>query len=62
MNQGRTQKIQKEGAESPRTLPPPLKKRKLHFSGHAAYSIVGVFVIQSKVTLTFGKKELKSIL
>ena len=46
-------------------LPPPLRpapERKLHFSGHAAYSIVGVFVMQSKVTLTFRKTELKSIL
>ena len=34
---GADQKIQKEGAESPH--PPP--KWKLHFSGHAAYSIVG---------------------
>ena len=57
--QGRIQKIQKEGAES-LTLPHP--EWKLYFSGHAAYSIVGVFVIQRKVKLTFRKKELKSIL
>ena len=35
--------------------PPPPLERKLHFSGHAAYSIVGVFVMQSKVT--FRKTE-----
>ena len=61
--QGRIQKIQKEGAESPIPNPPPLPPwMKLHFSGHAAYRIVGVFVMQSKVTLMFRKMELKSIL
>ena len=44
VQQGRIQKIQKEGAESS-SLPPPTPERKLHFSGHAAYSIVGVFVM-----------------
>ena len=46
-NQWRIQKIQKKGAES------PTPEWKLHFSGHAAYSIEGVFVMQSKVKLTF---------
>ena len=44
--QGRIQKIQKEGAESP--TPHPLEW-KLHFSGDAAYSIVGVFVMPSQL-------------
>ena len=55
------QKIQKEGAESP-TLPRPPLEWKLHFSGRAVYSIVGVFVMQSKITLTFRKIESKNIL
>ena len=55
-NQGRIQKIQKEGTKSP----PPPQKKTLLFRQHAVYSIVGVLVIQSKVTLTFQKKELKS--
>ena len=54
----RIQKIMKEGPESP-TLPPEWK---LHFSADTAYSIVGVFVMHSKATLTFRKIELKSIL
>ena len=45
--------IQKEGAEFP--PPPSPSECKLHFAGHAAYSIVSVFVMQSKVTLTFRK-------
>ena len=57
--QGQIQKIQNEGAEFP---PPPPSQLKLYFSGHAAYSIVGVFVMQSKVMLKFWKKELKGIL
>ena len=35
---------------------------KTSLSGHAAYSTVGVFVMQSKVMLTFRKIELKRIL
>ena len=35
---------------------------KLYFSGRAAYSIVSVVVMQSRVTLTFRKTELKNIL
>ena len=43
-------KIQKDGAESSSLPPPPLLLEwKLHFSGYAAYSIVRVFVMQSKV-------------
>ena len=42
-DQGRIQNIQKEGAESPNLFP----KWKFHFSGDAAYSIVGVFLMQS---------------
>ena len=57
--QGRIQNIQKEGAES---SPPRPFQWKLHFSGDGAYSIVGVFVVQSEVTLAFRKTELKSIL
>ena len=45
----------KEGTESPTLPPPPL-------SGHAGYSILSVFLMQSKVKLTFRKIELKSIL
>ena len=56
--QGRIQKIQKEGTKSP---PHPLSPR-MKTSGHAAYSIAGVFVMQSKVMLTFQNIELKSIL
>ena len=37
--------------------PPPPGEWKLHFSGHAAYSIVDVLLMQSKVTLTFRKIE-----
>ena len=51
--QGRIQKIQKEGAES------STPEWKLHFSGLAAYSIVGMFMMQSKVVFQI---ELKSIL
>ena len=36
---------------------PALFERKLQFSGDGAYSIVGVFVMQSEVTLTFQKIE-----
>ena len=53
------------GGVSHRPEPPhptPHHERKLQFSGHAAYSIVGVFVMQSQVTFTFRKVELKSIL
>ena len=35
--------------------------QKIPNSGQAAYSIVGVFVMKSKVTLTFRNIELKSI-
>ena len=49
---GQIQKIQKEGAKSPALPPPPPP---------TSYSIVGVFVMQSKVA-TFWKIELKSIL
>ena len=45
----------------PSPLPPPPEWR-LHFSGHATYSIVGVFVMQSKPTLTIRMIEWKSIL
>ena len=38
--------------------PPPPSERKFQFSGHAAYSIVGVFVMQSNITLTFWKKKI----
>ena len=38
--------------------PPPTQRMR----GDAAYSIVGVFVMHSNVTLTFRKIELKSIL
>ena len=51
--QGRIQKIQKEGAES------STPEWKLHFSGLAAYSIVGVFMMQSKAVFQI---ELKIIL
>ena len=44
-HQGRIQKIQKEGAESPT---PALFEWKLHFSGDGAYNIVGVYLVQSK--------------
>ena len=53
---GQIQKIQKEGTKFPNPPPPQLK---LYFSGHATYSIVGVFVMQSKVTLTFRKIVIK---
>ena len=55
---GGSRKFRKRGTESP-TL---LSEWKLHFSGDRAYSIVGVFVMHSKATLTFRKIELKSIL
>ena len=47
-SRGGSRKFRKRG---PR--PPPRMKTSL--SGHAAYSIVGVFVMQSKVKLTFQK-------
>ena len=50
---GGSRKFRKRWRNSPH-LPPEWK---LHFSGHAAYSIVSVFVMQSKVTLTFRKIE-----
>ena len=50
---GADQKIHKERAESPASLPP--SRKKFHFSGLAAYSIVGVFAMKSKVTLTCQK-------
>ena len=43
------------------TLPPPPPPLNEHL-GHTAYSIVGVFVMQSKKTFTFRKIKLKSIL
>ena len=65
-HQGRIQKIQKEGAECPTIglpSPPPRMKTSLFRILHTeAYSIVSIFVMQSKVTLTFRKIELKSIL
>ena len=44
-----------ENSERGGRVSPPPPERKLQFSGHAAYSIVGVFVMQSKVT--FRKTE-----
>ena len=43
-------------------VPHPRPEWKLYFSEHAAYSIVSIFVMQGKVTLTFRKIELKGIL
>ena len=43
-------------------LPCPPLEWKLHFSGDAPYSIMSVFMMQSKVTLTLRKIESKSIL
>ena len=52
-----------ENAEREDWVPhPPPHEWKLYFSGHAEYSIVGVFVMQIKVTLLFPKIELNSIL
>ena len=47
-NRGGSRKFRKRGPS-----PPPRMKTSL--SGHAAYSIVGVYVMQSKVKLTFQK-------
>ena len=52
---GGSRKFRKRG---PSLFPPPHLERKLQFSGHAAYSIVGVFVMQSNITLTFWKNKL----
>ena len=54
---GGSRKFRKRGPS-----PPFFPSNELHFSGDRAYSIVGVFVMHSKVTLTFRKIELKSIL
>ena len=54
--QGQIQKIQKEGTNFP-SPPPPQMKTSL--SGHAAYSTVGVLVMQSKVMLTFRANRIK---
>ena len=56
--QGRTQKIQKVGAESPIL---PLSEN-FTFQEIGAHNIMGIFMMHSKVTLTFGKIEFKSIL
>ena len=50
------------GRVSPPTPSPPPPEWKLQFSGHAAYSILSVFAMQSKAKLTFRKIELKSFL
>ena len=55
--QGWIKKIQKEGAESPALLPPYENLYR-----NEAYSIVGAFVMHSKVMSTFRKIELNSIL
>ena len=51
LNWGRSRKFSKRRSYPP----PPHPEWKLQFSGHAAYGIVGIFVMQSKVTLTFQK-------
>ena len=51
VSKGGSRKFRKRGPSCPTPHPPEWK---LHFSGHAVYSIVGVFVMQ-KVWLTFQK-------
>ena len=58
--QGWIKKIQKEGAESPALLPP--YENFTFQDRNEAYSIVGAFVMHSKVMSTFRKIELNSIL
>ena len=55
VNTGADPENSERGVPSP---PPSSPEWKLHFSGHAVYNIVSVFVMQSKVTLTFQKIEL----
>ena len=60
VSRGGPRKFRKRG---PSTTPsPPPLEWKLHLLWHAAYSIAGVFVMQSKVTLTFRKIVSKRIL
>ena len=61
LSRGGSRKFRKvgEGAESP-TLSP--NENFTFQEMHHTYSIVGVFVMHSKITLTFRKIQLKSIL
>ena len=59
---GADQKEIRKRGPSPQPSPHPLNEYFTFQDVHAAHSIVDVFVMQSKVTLTFRKIELQRIL
>ena len=64
-SRGGSRKFRKRGPSPPASLPPPHprpQRENFTFQDMQYTAFEGVFVMQSKVTLTFRKTELKSIL